>query len=156
MPLLGAISVTVAVVAPAVPVTVTSPVAKPVTGSPKTTVKLIVLPLVGSAWPTAWLMVTSGGVVSYRTLLSVLVEAALPLVAASCAAPAGMLAMIVPSPVMPLTLIGVGGRPAGDGAGERARRGAGAQIDIAGGKAGHRLAEDHIKNDRAAAGWVGL
>ena len=57
-------AVTVTVVAPAVPLKVTSPVAKPVTGSLKTTVKLIGLAFVGSAWPDAWLMVTVGGVVS--------------------------------------------------------------------------------------------
>ena len=57
-------AVTVAVVAPAVPLNVTSPVAKPVTASLKTTVKLIGLLPVGSAWPDAWLMVTFGGVVS--------------------------------------------------------------------------------------------
>ena len=54
--------VTVAVVAPAVPLKVTSPVAKPVTGSLKTTVKLIVAEDVGSACAAAWLMVTVGGV----------------------------------------------------------------------------------------------
>ena len=48
-----------AVVAPAVPLNVTSPVAKPMTGSLKTTVKLIGLLLVGSAWPDAWLMAVS-------------------------------------------------------------------------------------------------
>ena len=56
--------VTVAVVAPAVPLSVTSPVAKPVTDSLKTTVKLIGEALVGSAWPAAWLIVTVGAVVS--------------------------------------------------------------------------------------------
>ena len=45
---------------PAVPVSVTSPVAKSVTDSLKTTVKLIGLVPVGSAWPAAWLMVTVG------------------------------------------------------------------------------------------------
>ena len=55
---------TIAVVAPAVPLRVTSPVAKPVTGSLNTTVKLIGEALVGSAWPAAWLMVTSGGATS--------------------------------------------------------------------------------------------
>ena len=56
--------VTVAVVAPAVPDRVTSPVAKVVVDSLKTTVKLIGLALVGSAWPAAWLIVTVGAVVS--------------------------------------------------------------------------------------------
>ena len=55
---------TVAVVAPAVPLRVTSPVAKLVTGSLKTTVKLMGETLAGSAWPAAWLMVTVGEVVS--------------------------------------------------------------------------------------------
>src|SRR5204862_6219264 len=77
--------VTAAVVAPAVPLRVTSPVAKPVTDSLKITVKLIGLLLVGSACPAAWLIVTVGGVASNVTVLSVLVEAVLPLVAASCA-----------------------------------------------------------------------
>ena len=40
------------------PVNVTSPVANPVTERLKTTVKLIGLVLVGSFWPTAWLIVT--------------------------------------------------------------------------------------------------
>ena len=57
--------VTVAVVAPApCRSRVTSPVAKPVTDSLKTTVKLIGEALVGSAWPAAWLIVTVGAVVS--------------------------------------------------------------------------------------------
>ena len=45
--------VTVAVVAPAVPLKVTSPVAKSVTASLNTTVKLIGESLVGSACPAA-------------------------------------------------------------------------------------------------------
>ncbi len=57
--------VTVAVlVPPAVPVIATSPVAKVVTDSLKTTVKLIGLVPVGSAWPPAWLIVTVGAVAS--------------------------------------------------------------------------------------------
>ncbi len=52
--------VTAPVVAPAVPLSVTSPVAKSVTDSLKTTVKLIGEIPVGSAWPTAWLIVTVG------------------------------------------------------------------------------------------------
>ena len=48
----------------AVPPRVTSPVAKSVTGSLKTTVKWIGATLVGSAWVAAWLMVTVGGVES--------------------------------------------------------------------------------------------
>ena len=54
--------VTVAVVAPAVPLSVTSPVAKPVTDSLKTTVKLTGDTLAGSAWPLAWLIVTESAV----------------------------------------------------------------------------------------------
>ena len=63
--------VTVAVVAPAVPLSVTSPVAKPVTDSLKTTVKLIGEALVGSVWPSAWLIVTVGAVVSTEKTFSV-------------------------------------------------------------------------------------
>src|SRR5947207_12948460 len=62
---------------------------KPLTGPLKTAVKLIGEALVGSAWPTAWLIVTVGGVASKLTLLSVLVEAVFRLPAASCATPAG-------------------------------------------------------------------
>src|SRR6185369_5279460 len=94
--------VTVAVVAPAVPLSVTSPVPKPVTGSLNTTVKLIGDADVGSDCPAAWLIVTVGTVVSKVTVLSVLVEAALTLPAASFAAPAAMFAITVPS-VIPLT-----------------------------------------------------
>ena len=53
MPLFGAVSVTVAVVAPAVPESATSPVTKFATGSLNTTVKLIGEAEVGSAWPDA-------------------------------------------------------------------------------------------------------
>jgi hypothetical protein len=56
--------VTTAVVAPAVPARVTSPVAKFVVDSLKTTVKLTGEALVGSFWPEAWLIVTVGLVVS--------------------------------------------------------------------------------------------
>ena len=93
---------TVAVVAPAVPLSVTSPVAKSETVSLKTTVKLIGDPLAGSARPVAWLIVTVGAVPSYVTVLSALVEALLPFPAASVAALAGMPAITVPS-VIPLT-----------------------------------------------------
>ena len=56
--------VTAAVVAPAVPLEGDVAAAKPVTGSLKTTVKLIGDAFVGSAWPAAWLIVTVGAVVS--------------------------------------------------------------------------------------------
>src|SRR5688572_22312774 len=49
------------------------------------------------------LMLTVGAAASKRTLLSVLVEAVLLLPAASCAAPAAMVAVTVPLVVMPLT-----------------------------------------------------
>src|SRR5205823_2471037 len=97
----GQVTVTV-VVRPAVPLMVTPAPVKPLTGPLKTAVKLIGEALVGSAWPTAWLIVTVGGVASKLTLLSVLVEAVFRLPAASCATPAGMLAITVPSVVMPL------------------------------------------------------
>src|SRR5438046_2280472 len=96
------VTVTV-LVPPAVPLMVTPAPVKPLTGPLKTAVKLIGEALVGSAWPTAWLIVTVGGVASKLTLLSVLVEAVFRLPAASCATPAGMLAITVPSVVMPLT-----------------------------------------------------
>ena len=55
---------TTAFVAPAVPESCTSGESKPVTGSEKTTVKLIGAVRAGSAWPADWLMVTLGGVLS--------------------------------------------------------------------------------------------
>src|SRR2546430_2039801 len=59
--------------------------------------------LVGSACPAAWLIVTVGGVGSKVTVLSVLVEAAFPLPAASVAPPAGIVAIPGPPGVRPLT-----------------------------------------------------
>ncbi len=53
------VTVTV-LVPPAVPQRVTSSLAKPVTASLNTTVKLIGDTAVGSAWAAAWLMVTVG------------------------------------------------------------------------------------------------
>ena len=145
---MGRFSATVVLVAPAVPARVTSPVAKPVTGSVKTTVKLIGLLLVGSAWPLAWLMVTAGGVVSGGlavnvTVLSVLVEAALGLPAPSVATPAAMDATTVPLPVMPADGDVVGGAVVGGafrhrGAGGASRAGQG---HVAGGEARHGLGE---------------
>src|SRR5262245_54377308 len=96
-------SVTGAVVSPALPHGALPISVKLATGSLKTTVKLIGLLLAGSAWVAAWLMVTVGAVVSYVTVLSVLVEALLVLVAASVATPAAMEAITVPSPVIALT-----------------------------------------------------
>src|SRR5437762_1780182 len=96
------VTVTV-LVPPAVPLMVTPAPVKPLTGPLKTAVKLIGELFVGSAWPAAWLIVTAGRVASKLTLLSVLVEAVFRLPAASCATPAGMLAITVPSVVMPLT-----------------------------------------------------
>src|SRR6185436_8086624 len=49
--------------------------------------------------------VTTGGVASYVTLLSALVEARLPLPAASPAAPAGIVTCTVPFPLNPDTLM---------------------------------------------------
>ncbi len=60
--------VTTLVVAPAVPLSVTSAGAKPVTDSLKTTVKLIGVALVGSFCVPAWLIVTVGLVLSMVTL----------------------------------------------------------------------------------------
>src|SRR5207249_1490682 len=62
--------VTVAVfVPPALPLTVTSPVAKSDTGLLKTTVKLIGPVFTGSLCPAAWLMVTVGAIPSTCTPL---------------------------------------------------------------------------------------
>ena len=69
----------------------------------KTTVKLIGDVPVGSAWPAAWLIVTSGGVTSQATVLSVLVEARFASVPPLTATAAGTLAMTVPLVVMPVT-----------------------------------------------------
>src|SRR5437762_1902624 len=89
-------------VLPAVPPIVTPPLVKPLTGSLKTTAKLMGEVFVGSVCPAAWLIVTVGGVLSKVTLLSVLVDAVLPLPAASVAPPAGTVAITVPL-LMPLT-----------------------------------------------------
>ena len=73
----------------AVPPSVTSLAVKPVTGSLKTTVKSTLLPLVGSAWPTAWLIVTDGGVVSVTPLtFRMAVPVAVPLVPVTVWGPA--------------------------------------------------------------------
>ena len=90
-------------VPPAVPPKVTLPVLNPVTASLKTTVKLIVDPFVGSAWPEACSTVTNGATVSSVTVLSVLVEATFALPAASVATPAATDAVTVPLPVIPVT-----------------------------------------------------
>ena len=67
VPSLGAVSVTVAVVAPDVPPNVTSPVSKPVTGFEYTTVKLAGERPVGSSCPSASLIVTVG---FYRSIVT--------------------------------------------------------------------------------------
>ena len=99
---------TTAVVAPAVPPRVTSPVAKPVTGSENTTSNTIGLTEVGSACEPPWSMVTIGGVLStsgwlYCTVASPDEDARLALVAPSWAMPAARLAVTVPVWVMPET-----------------------------------------------------
>src|SRR5436190_1628678 len=88
---------------PAVPLMVTPAPVKPLTGPLKTAVKLIGEALVGSAWPAAWLIVTAGRVASKRSEERRVGEAGFRLPAASCATQAGMLAITVPSVVMPLT-----------------------------------------------------
>ena len=55
---------TTAVVAPAVPLMVTSLPVNPATGSLKTTANSISVALVGFFWGAAWSMVTVGAVVS--------------------------------------------------------------------------------------------
>ena len=71
--------VTVPLVAPAVPLTVTSPLTKVLpTLSLNTTAKLIGPALAGSAWPTAWLMVTVGFVASTVTVSAADAAEALP------------------------------------------------------------------------------
>src|SRR4051812_49719672 len=102
-----------AVVAPAVPLRLTSAPLKPLTPSLKTATKLIGLVLVGSAWPAAWLIVTVSGVALNVTVLSVLVEAALVFVAASMAPPAGILAVHGAEGDMPLTAGGQAGASIG-------------------------------------------
>ena len=62
------------------------------------------LVLVGSAWATAWLMVTVGAVASQVTVLSVEVEAALALPARSVARLARIVAITVPEVVMPVVV----------------------------------------------------
>ena len=91
--------VTVAVVAPAVPLTETSLLENPVIVSVNTTVKLIREALVGSAWAAAWLIVTVGAVLS--TMKVVLgAEAGARLPARSLAVLEAMEIPKVPSPVM--------------------------------------------------------
>ena len=65
--------------------------------------KLIGLVLVGSAWPPAWLIVTVGATLSQVTVLSVEVDAVLPLPDPSVATPAAISAMTVPDVVIPVT-----------------------------------------------------
>ena len=80
--------------------------AKPVTGSLKTTVKLIGDVEVGSAWPAAWSMVTVGDTAGafQVTELSVLVDAALPVTfTVPVATPAPIFAITVPLVVIPVT-----------------------------------------------------
>ena len=91
-------------VPPAVPAKLTSPVAKPVTASLNMTVYRIGLVLVGSAWATAWLIVTVGAVTSQVTVLSVEVDAVLALPARSVARSARIVAMTVPEVVMPVVV----------------------------------------------------
>ena len=58
---------------------------------------------VGSACLAAWLIVTAGLLPFHVTVLSVDVEAVFVLPAASLAPPAGIVAMTVPSVVIPAT-----------------------------------------------------
>src|SRR5882672_2641918 len=85
------VTVTV-LVPPAVPAIVTSALVKSLTALLRTAVTLIGAVLVGSGWPAAWLIVTARPAVSKVTLLSVLVDAVLPLPAASWATPAAIAA----------------------------------------------------------------
>ena len=139
--------------------------AKPVTGSVKTTVKLIGLLLVGSAWPLAWLMVTAGGVVSGGlavnvTVLSVLVGGGVG-VAGRVRSPRRRRWMRRPCrcPSCRLTADVVGGAVVGGalrhrGAGGASRAGQGSRRPVA------KLVTGSVKTngevDRAAAGRVGL
>ena len=60
--------------------------------------------LAGSAWFCAWLIVTVSPAGPFQvTVLSVLVDAVLPLPAASVTRPAATVAITVPAVVMPLT-----------------------------------------------------
>src|SRR6185369_7160150 len=92
--------------APAVPLMMTSVASsKSVTGSLKTTWKLIGLLSAGSFCPLAWSIVTVGRVVSYVTVLSVLVLAVFKFPLTSRSLFAAIDAVTVPSPVMPVTEI---------------------------------------------------
>src|SRR5437867_2437103 len=86
----------------AVPPNVKPPLLQPLPTPRTTAVKLMGEALVGSACPAAWLIVPVGAEESNVTVLSVLVEAVLPLPAPSWAIPAAIVAINVPS-VMPLT-----------------------------------------------------
>src|SRR5262245_14677499 len=78
---------------------------KPLTLSLKTTVNPIGPEVVGSAWALAWLMETVGATRSNATTLSVLVEADVSTEPAMLvAAPAGIVALTVPVPLMPVTV----------------------------------------------------
>src|SRR5262245_44793053 len=79
-----------------------SEVSTPVTLSLNTTVHDTLVAFVGVA-PTRLIDCTVGATASYVTVLSVLVDARLALLAASVAAPAGMLTTTVPLPVIPDT-----------------------------------------------------
>ena len=91
-------------VPPAVPDTVTSPVAKPTTGSLNTAVNVIGVTFVGSVWRTAWSIVTVGGVTSQSTMLSVEDEPRFGLPFASTATPGSIDAITDPVVVMPVTV----------------------------------------------------
>src|SRR5207245_1361263 len=95
--------VTTAAAGPAEPLNETSVPVKPATGSLKVTAKLIGDALVGSFWPAAWLIVTDGLLVFHMTVLSIELEAKLPLAAVSLAPFAGIVAVTVPSVVIPET-----------------------------------------------------
>ena len=90
-------------VAPAVPLSVTSPVAKPVTGSLKTTVKWIGEAFVGSAWPAAWLIVTVGAVRVVGDRVVGDGRGGVGVAGRVVGLPASIVAITVPSVVMPLT-----------------------------------------------------
>jgi hypothetical protein len=102
----GPVPLTMAVVAPAVPLRVTSPVANPFTASLNVAVKSIGEVDVGSACAAAWLIVTVGTGILKVTVLSVEVEEALGKdVAVEVATPEAIVAITVPLDVMPETVM---------------------------------------------------
>ena len=86
------------------PVTVTSPVAKPMAGSLNTAVNVIGVTFVGSVWAMAWSIVTVGGVTSQSTTSSDEAEPRFGLPSTSIATAGAIVAITVPVVVIPVTV----------------------------------------------------